>query len=228
MIFDILTEKQSIASDKIDIVQYGFVPEKYSRPTSDDIEKLRREFGMEGRFAVANFGRLHEEKGHRYLIDAVAQLRESVPNLLVLCVGEGPERANIERQIRTLGVEENVRLVGWRTDAMTIMAAADAVVQSTLQEAFSQVMIEALWMSKPLVITDVSGAPDIIRNGENGLMVPKADADALAAAMSSLADDSRIQATASGERARIRRGKPCHFKESKGLRKGVRKGGGLN
>ncbi len=193
MIFDILTKRQKIDPRKIDVVHYGFVPEKYDEVDPAAVAGVRGEFGMDGRFVAANFGRLHEEKGHRYLIAAAAILREKIPNLLVLCVGEGPERANIEQQIRELGLEENVKLVGWRTDAMTIMAAADVIVQSTLQEAFSQVMVEAMWMSKPLVITDVSGAPDIIRDGENGLLVPKANAEALAGAVERLADDDTLR-----------------------------------
>ena len=195
LIFEILTERQGIDAGKIDVVHYGFVPGKYMLPDAGEIGKARGEFYMEGRFVLGNFGRLHEEKGHRYLVEAAAILREKIPNLLVLCVGEGPERENIEKRIKALGVEESVKLIGWRTDAMTIMSAVDAVVQSTLQEAFSQVMVEALWMSKPLVITDVSGAPDIIRDGENGLLVAKADAEALASAIGRLAGDNELRAS---------------------------------
>lgn len=201
-IFEILTERQGIDPGKIDVVHYGFVPEKYSLPDAEGIREIREEFGMDGRFVIGNFARLHEEKGHRYLIEAAAKLRGKVPNLLMLCVGEGAERSNIEKQIKHLGVEDNVKLVGWRTDAMAIMSAVDVVAQSTLQEAFSQVMVEALWMSKPLIMTDVSGAPDIIRDGENGLLVPKADSDALANAIERLYgnEDLRERIAANGHK----------------------------
>jgi glycosyltransferase involved in cell wall biosynthesis len=189
MIFDILTERQNIPAEKIDIVYYGFVPEKYSRPDADDVERVRAEFATAERFTIANFSRYHEEKGQRFLIDAVARLRKEMPEILALLVGEGPERQNLERQIKELGLEGNVILGGWRRDALTIMAAADAVVQSTLQEAFSQVMCEAMWMGKPLVMTDVSGAADVIEDGINGRIVPKADAAALAAVIRDLAAD---------------------------------------
>lgn len=192
-IFDLLTKRQNIEAEKIDVVLYGFVPEKYHLPDADQIESVRSEFKMDGRFVVANFSRLHEEKGHCYLVEAVAKLREKIPNLLVLCVGEGGERQNIERRIKNSGVAENIKLVGWRRDAMTIMAAADAVAQSTLQEAFSQVMVESLWMSKPLIITDVSGAPDIIQNEVNGLLIPKADVEALAEALEKLFKNNRLR-----------------------------------
>jgi glycosyltransferase involved in cell wall biosynthesis len=84
---------------------------------------------------------------------------------------------------------------------MTIMAAADAVVQPTLQEAFSQAMVEALWMRRALVITDVSGAPDIIEDGRNGLLVPRGDAAALASAVIRLARDADLR-TRLGEAGR--------------------------
>jgi len=73
-----------------------------------------------------------------------------------------------------------LKIAGWRTDTITFIAASDIVVQPTLTEAFSQVMGEAMWMSKPLIITDVSGATDIIKTGENGVLVPKANSKALA------------------------------------------------
>ena len=88
---------------------------------------------------------------------------------------------------------DTVKLLGWRKDAMEIMSAVDAVAQSTLQEAFSQVMCEAMWLGKPLLMTDVSGARDIINDGENGLVVPKTDQDALAAGITALARDVELR-----------------------------------
>lgn len=194
LIREILTERQGVRLDKVDLIPYGFEPEKYRPPAPSEIARLRDELGLEGRFAIGTFARLHEEKGHRFLLEAVASLKERVPSLLLLVVGEGPERAAIERQIESAGLGHLVRLLGWRRDAMELMASVDAVAQPTLQEAFSQVMVEALWMRKPLVITDVSGAPDIITDGVNGLLVPRGDAGALARAIERLAGDPALRA----------------------------------
>ena len=191
---EILSGWQGVEPSKIDLIPYGFEPEKYAAPDPADVRRLRAEFGLDGRFVVATFARLHEEKGHRFMASALKRVREQLPNVLWLVVGEGPERAAIERQLREDGLEEAARLVGWRRDAMTIMAAADAVVQPTLQEAFSQAMVEALWMRKALVITDVSGAPDLIEHGCDGLLVPRGDAAALAAAVLDLARDADLRA----------------------------------
>jgi glycosyltransferase involved in cell wall biosynthesis len=192
-IFRLLTERQGIRTDKIDLISYGFEPAKYTLPSSTEIGHVREELALDGRFALGTFARLHEEKGHRYLLRAIARLKSRLPDVLLLIVGEGPERAGIERQIREDCLDQHVRLTGWRRDAMTIMAAVDAVVHPSLHEAFSQAMVEALWMRKPLVITDVSGAPDIIRDGHNGMLVPRGDATALAAAIERLAGDPGLR-----------------------------------
>jgi glycosyltransferase involved in cell wall biosynthesis len=195
---EILTRWQGIDPAKVDLVPYGFVPEKYAPPHPDEVQRLRAELGLEGRFVLGNFSRLHEEKGQRYLIQAMGDLRARLPQLSLLVVGEGPERAALEQQIRGAGLGNLVRLLGWRRDAMTLMAAVDAVVQPTLQEAFSQVMAEALWMRKPLVITDVSGATDIIRDSHNGLLVPKGDVQALTEAVERLVRDDRLRERVAG------------------------------
>ncbi|MER3431060.1 MAG: hypothetical protein C4324_08465 [Blastocatellia bacterium] len=194
MILEILTVQQGVPADKIDVVYYGFVPEKYSRPKDSEVDRVRSEFSTLDRFTIANFSRYHEEKGHRFLLRAIAELRQEIPEILALFVGEGPERGNVERLIKELRLEGNVILTGWRRDALAIMAAADIIVQSTLQEAFSQVMCEAMWMSRPLVMTDVSGATDIIRDGENGLLIPKEDARAIASAIRLLYGDPALRA----------------------------------
>lgn len=193
MIYNILTERQGVPKEKIDIVPYGFVAEKYSPPTVLEIEQVREEFAMEGRFVIANLSRLHEEKGHRFLVEAVRIAKEKVPNILAVIVGDGPEEDSLRRQIEHAGVAENIVFAGWRRDAMTIMAAADVVAQSTLQEAFSQVMCEAMWLGKPLVMSDVSGATDIIRDGENGFLVKRGDATELAAAIVRLGTDESLR-----------------------------------
>lgn len=192
-IVEILTKRQGVKSEKIDLVHYGFEPEKYTAPQAIEIEQIKRDLKLEGRFVIGNFSRLHEEKGQRFLLHALATLKQQIPNIMLLVVGEGEERTALEKQVRESGLSDVVQLLGWRRDAMAIMAAVDAVVQPTLQEAFSQVMVEALWMRKPLVITDVSGAPDIITHGENGLLVSRGNADELALAITHLARDENLR-----------------------------------
>lgn len=194
LIKEILCDWQGVPGRKVDLIPYGFDPEKYEAILPDDIQNIRAELRMEGRFVIGTFARLSEEKGHRYLVQALKKVRDQIPNVLCLIVGEGSERAAIEREILTSDLVDHVVLTGWRRDGIKIMAAVDVVVQPTLQEAFSQAMVEALWLKKHLIITDVSGAPDIIREGENGTLVPRGDANALASAIIDVALDGSVGA----------------------------------
>jgi glycosyltransferase EpsD len=192
MVADILSEQQDIDRSKIDIVPYGFAAGKYSDITEKELQAVSEQFGMEGKFVVVTLGKLTQGKGVRFLADAAVMVKNKIPDLLVVYVGEGEERGYLEELIKREGLGETVRIAGWRTDAMSFVASSDIVVQPTLSEAFSQVMGEAMWMGKPLVITDVSGATDIIRDG-NGILVPKGDSGALAAAIEELYLDPELR-----------------------------------
>lgn len=201
LIRDILL-REGVPDSLITLIPYGFDPERYAPPPTDDLNAVRSELGLEGRFVVACFGRLEPQKGQQFLVDAALQLRQEVPSLLVLLVGEGPGRPALEARIREKGLQEHVRLTGWRRDVPRIMASADVVAQPTLQEAFSQVMAEALWMGRPLVITPVGGVADTIRSGENGIVVPFAESETLAMTIRELArNDSRRRSLGENGRA---------------------------
>lgn len=192
-VVQILTRWQGVEESKVDRIPYGFVPEKYQDAGRAAPSELRRELGLEGRFVVGHFGRLHKVKGQESLIRAVGMLRSRFPGACLVIVGEGPERGNLERLIASLGLGDMVRLLGWRRDAMSLMNAVDIVVQPSLEEGFGQVMAEAFWMAKPLIMTLVGGATDAIRQGETLLIVPKDDPVALADAIGRLAADPSLR-----------------------------------
>jgi glycosyltransferase involved in cell wall biosynthesis len=194
----LLVARQGVSTEKIDVIPYGFEPQKYSQPSTPETLELRRQLGLDDCLILGTFARLHEEKGHRFLLEAFSELAPRWPRLTLVFVGEGPERQAIEHQIGVLGLESSVQLLGWRRDALALMAAVDIVVQPTLQEAFSQVMVEALWMQRPLVMTDVSGTAEVVRDGENALLVPRADPRALARAIERLVTDAGLRARLGG------------------------------
>jgi glycosyltransferase involved in cell wall biosynthesis len=112
----------------------------------------------------------------------------STPILLV--VGEGPERASIERRIAELGLSENVRMLGHRDDVFELVSALDILVQpSVTLEAFPYSVVEAMFAGVPSVVSDVGGAKEIVNASEGGYVVPKGDGAALADALSRYIDD---------------------------------------
>jgi len=193
-IYQILAERQGVECSKIDVIPYGFEPEKYVQPGSTELTLTREELHLSPENVVfGTFGRLHEEKGHCYLLEAFAALKRRNSRVVLLVVGDGPLRTALEKQIDKLELQGSVFMLGWRRDAMKLMAVVDLVVQPTLQEAFSQVMVEAMWMGKPLLMTDVSGATDIISNEVNGIIVPRGNAELLSNQMLNLVEDSGLR-----------------------------------
>lgn len=144
-----------------------------------------------GRLLVA-CGRLHEQKGYPVLLAALAQLQEHEPVHLWI-VGQGPERARLERLARKLGLRERVWFAGFQPNPYPFMAAADAFVLSSLYEGFGNVLVEAMACGVPVVSSDCPYGPaEIIEHEINGLLTPVGDAPALAAALRRLLDDRAL------------------------------------
>lgn len=143
---------------------------------------------------VVACGRLAPQKGYPDLLDAFAEVhRDLGAHLWIL--GEGPERAALEHRIARLGLAGAVRLLGFQNNPYPYMAAADLFVLSSLHEGFGNVLVEAMATGTPVVATDCPHGPaEIIRDGENGLLVPPADPRALAGAMRRVLTDPALAA----------------------------------
>lgn len=187
-IAELMVERQHVPASKIAVIPYGFDPARYAPADGRATQALRRELALDDSFVIGTFARLYEEKGHRFVLDALPRLRTAIPSLRYLIVGDGPDRAELEAQVTAAGLRDAVTFLGWRRDIPALMSAVDIVVQPSLQEALSQSMAEALLLARPLVIADVSGAKELVPNGSVGRVVPPRDADALADAILELSD----------------------------------------
>ncbi len=145
-------------------------------------EEARARLGVTG-FCLGTVSRLEEQKGHAYLLEAVAGLRREIGELTVLLVGDGSERAALERRSAALGLTGCVRFLGTRRDVPLILRALDVFVQPSRWEGIPLTLLEAMGAGLPVVSTRVGRAPEVIADGENGRLVPVGDRDALAAAV---------------------------------------------
>lgn len=161
------------------------VPEDRVAVTSKQGE-TREALGLSGEFVVLSTGRLAEQKGLEYLIRAAPLLAESVPNICVLLAGDGPLRADLESLVSTLGVQDTVRFLGFRTDIGDLLRAADVVAMPSLWEGLSISLLEAMAAGKPVVTTTIGSNHEVTRNGEVAELVPPKDPDALARAIERL------------------------------------------
>lgn len=155
-------------------------------------ESLSTDERPDGPLIVA-CGRLKPLKGFAHLIDALAEVRKTVPAHLWI-VGEGEQRAELERKIEGLGLRDCVRLLGFSQNPYRYMAAADVFVLSSLFEGFGNVIVEAMACGAPVVATDCPYGPrEIISDGENGLLVEPASADSLTRGILRVLTDAELK-----------------------------------
>ena len=155
--------------------------------------EVRAELGyVDSDFVVGTIGRLHEQKGHEYLVSAMARLAATGHRVCAFVVGYGPLEARLQRRIGELGLAERVRLLGYRTDVERLLAAMDLFVLPSLWEGMPNALLEAMAMGLPVVATRVDGNVDLVVDGKTGMLVPTEDVDSLAQAIGQLADDREL------------------------------------
>lgn len=141
--------------------------------------------GLEGRSPVlASVGRFVEDKGHHHLIEAVAILKRDYPDIHLVLVGDGREKARLEGKLKSLGLSSHVSLAGAATHLAAFYKACDIFVHpATFREGFGLTIAEAMFAGKPVVATRIPALDRLLRDGENALLVPPASAEALAQAV---------------------------------------------
>ena len=164
-------------------------PEVPVHPTRDE---ARAALGIEG-FALGVAGRLTEQKA---LEDTLAALAR-VPRVALLVLGDGPERAALERRAAQLDVSDRVRFLGagTRDDVIVLFRAVDAALLTSAWENLPHTLLEALAAGTPVIATAVGGIPEVVRDGENGLLVPPRDVAAAASAIDRLVRDEVLRAS---------------------------------
>ena len=140
--------------------------------------------------AVANFGKY---KGHRILLQALAKL-PGEPAVECWLIGDGPERGEMERLARALGLSDRVRFLGYRQDVPALLRQCDVFVLPSLWEPFGIALVEAMVLGMPVLACRSGGVPEVVRDGETGLLVPPGDADAMAAGLQRLLSDEALGA----------------------------------
>jgi len=160
---------------------------------------VRRELGIpDDAPVVAVVGRLEPEKGHPTLIEAWPIIHHHLPSAHLLVVGEGSERDRLEglahAHLRGGSCCASVHFLGRREDVPQILGAANVVAMPSYREAQGLAILEALAANRPVVASNVGGIPEMIHDGENGLLVPSHDPTALAAAITRLLKDPSLAA----------------------------------
>lgn len=191
-------------TSKLVVVHNGIAPVNGS---GADRGSVRRDLGIAGdTFVGAIVARLSGMKGHGTLLQSLATLRDNAVSVLVLIVGDGAERNELERQAHALSLDDRyVRFLGARSDVDRLLHAADFFVLPSDTEGLPLSVLEAMAHGLPIVASNVGGIPELIDHDKEGLLIPPADPTALAAAIQRLAGDPALRQRL-GEAARARAG----------------------
>lgn len=190
-----------IAEEKIKLIPCAIDTHHFHPLNSKERVALRRQLGlMEGLWACFA-GRLVEEKGIDLLLRAWAGVVQREPDAHLLIVGDGDERSHLEKLTEQLNLNRHVRFTGAVTDTTPYLQACDVYVQPSFTEGLPIAVLEAMACGLPILATAVGGVTDLIRDGQNGLVIPPRDIDSLREGLLNLLS-SRALRERLGEQAR--------------------------
>jgi glycosyltransferase involved in cell wall biosynthesis len=187
-------------------VYHGIEP-PLTRALEREGQRIRHELGIApDDFLVGNVGRLALQKGQRHLIAAMPLLLERVPRAHAVIAGSGDLEEYLRDLAEEVGVAEHVHVLGPRKDVPALMHAVDVFAMPSIWEGFGLVLLEAMAAARPIVASRVATIPEVVLDGETGLLVPPGDPHALADALSQLAEQpvlARQLGEAGRERLRV-------------------------
>jgi len=130
-------------------------------------------------FVIGVFGRLSPEKGHKYLIEALAICTDKYPEIRLLILGDGPEKDNLIKLTQRHGLDKIVIFCGHKSNVRDYYDAINLLILPSLTEGVPNVVLEAMSLCKPVIATDVGGVSEIITDGFNGWIIKPGDANAI-------------------------------------------------
>jgi len=170
---------EGLAPARVTCVHSAVDTERY-RPGCAEDGLLARELDLSGEGPVlAVVAQLIARKGHRYLLEALPGILEAVPQTQVVLFGRGPLEAELRAEVERAGLSEQVRFAGFRDDLERLLPCLDLVVHPAEMEGLGVSLLQAAACGVPIVAFPAGGVPEIVREGENGYLLPVGDVDGL-------------------------------------------------
>lgn len=168
--------QSDIPEDRIEVIhsslQPVFIPEK---------SRIREELDVPSDTPLIGcVASLHERKGHRFLFRAFTSVLKEFPDATLLLAGDGPLGAELKQLASDLGISKNVVFLGFRKDIPNILAGIDLFVLPSLLEGLGVSLLEASHAELPIIASKTGGTPDVVKDGETGLLAPPGDSQTLA------------------------------------------------
>ncbi|MFO7889392.1 MAG: glycosyltransferase [bacterium] len=178
---EFLIKKRKINPDKIKVIPYGVDLTKYNNKNG---YAVRKELGLsKGDKTIGTIGRLHQLKGHKYLIEASAKIIKQYPQIKFIIIGEGEYRSRLENLVSKHKLDKYYKFLGFRDDIPELLQAIDIFTLPSLTEGLPNVVLEAMASRKPIVATPVGGIKEAVIDGITGILVPPKDYEGLSKAL---------------------------------------------
>lgn len=194
---EVLRNTYNVPDARIDVVPGGVDTARYN--TKLTMNEARAELGWPSKRPILlTVRRLIRRQGLENLIDAVVRLREQHPDVLLYIAGQGDLKGDLERRIQTLGVAENVRLLGFVPDdklALTYRAATLSVVPTVAHEGFGLITAESLAAGTPVLVTPVGGLPEVVGGLSSDLILPDSSVASLVSGIGAVLAGTRVLPT---------------------------------
>lgn len=187
-----LVDHERFPADRVHVIRNGIDCDRFVPSDSARI-KLRQELSLESDTRLVGIvAALRPEKNHGMFIDVAAAIVQADPKSHFVIVGDGPRRAAIEQQITALGLQDHVHLLGTRHDTPEIVAALDAFLLCSHNEASPVSILESLACGVPVISTRVGSVAETVRDGETGYLVSPGDAAEMTQRLRQLLNDHRL------------------------------------
>jgi glycosyltransferase involved in cell wall biosynthesis len=186
--------QQGVPACKIEKLYCGLDLRDVERAAPLSSEQAKARLGLaEGALTVGIAASLIRRKGHRFLLEALRILQDRGLEVHALFAGEGDQEDELRDMVENLGLDGRVHFLGFRRDVHEVIAAMDVFTLPSEKEGLSIAIMEAMAMERPVVATQISGMDEIVKHGENGLLVPPCDSMALASALETLLRDPEMR-----------------------------------
>ncbi len=195
-----LLNERGLEKKKVKLIHHGMNTEGLRDDLADAMD-VRRRWGLGDGPVVGITSRLADVKGHIYLIEAMKSILDEFPSAQLLIVGEGKMKEKLVALVKNLGLEKNIFFVSTVLDTKEVLSVLDIFTIPSLDEGLGLSLMEAMAFGLPCIGSEVGGIKDLIRHGQNGLLVKPADTQGLSAAILELLKD-RPRAKTLGDNAR--------------------------
>jgi glycosyltransferase involved in cell wall biosynthesis len=193
---DFLVRERHVPADRVRLIWNGAPLAEFAPQGRGRREAVRGELGLPAEaLVVGSIGRLNEQKGHRYLLDAAARAFAAVPDARLVIAGDGDQEQALRAQARALGLAARVVFTGHRTDVPALLESFDVFAISSTYEGTPLTLFEAMAAGKAIVSTAVDGCREVIEDGRTGLLAAPRDAEALGRALTRALSDPTLRAS---------------------------------